>query len=53
MRFQEENRKEIKENTIQQVNVSHRLFKEILRVRRARETSFGRSLKAIAPIVGY
>jgi hypothetical protein len=31
--FQDENRKEIKEDTTQQVKVSHRLFKEILRVK--------------------
>jgi hypothetical protein len=53
MLFQEENRKEIKEDTSHQVKVSHKIIKEISRVKRAREISIGRSLKAIAPIVGY
>jgi hypothetical protein len=37
MDFQEENRKEIKEDTTQQVKVSRRVFKKISRLKRARK----------------
>jgi hypothetical protein len=52
MLFKEENRKEIKEDTSHQVMVNQRIIKEISRVKRAWEIRIGRSLKAIAPIVG-